>query len=153
MSCSKWKEKGWEVSLLLLFVDCFFSLFLDVCILINTYPLQRQQPSRTEGECPVTGSHASDDLNPDNMVGTVSLMYTIVCDTFHELWPQMPKDLSQEPCPGQPFPLSTYRQISSIPKGAEGAPEGNKWVYPSEQMFFNAMVRKVSIVNTMTTDY
>lgn len=53
---------------------------------------------------------------------------------------QMPRNLSQEPCPGQPFPLSTDRQESSIPK----ANEDGKWVYPSEQMFFNAMVRKVS---------
>lgn len=52
---------------------------------------------------------------------------------------------SQEPCPGQPFPLSTGREVSSIPKGGEGkGGEGNEhWVYPSEQMFFNAMVRKV----------
>ncbi len=55
---------------------------------------------------------------------------------------QMPKNLSQEPCPGQPFPLSTHRQVSSIPK-VEG--EEGKWVYPSEQMFFNAMVRKVGV--------
>ena len=53
---------------------------------------------------------------------------------------QMPR-LSQEPAPGQPFPLSTSRERSSIPK-ADGA-EGETWTYPSEQMFFNAMLRKV----------
>jgi cytochrome c heme-lyase len=47
--------------------------------------------------------------------------------------------LSQEPLPDQPFPLSTKRQTSSIPKGGT---EDEKWVYPSEQMFFNAMTRK-----------
>ena len=49
----------------------------------------------------------------------------------------MPR-LSQEPHPDQPFPLSTERQQSSIPKD-----NGDVWVYPSEQMFFNAMTRKV----------
>ena len=52
---------------------------------------------------------------------------------------QMP-DVGQEPVPGQPFSLSTERQVSSIPKADN---EGERWVYPSEQMFFNAMVRKV----------
>lgn len=49
--------------------------------------------------------------------------------------------LSQDPHPDQPFSLSTDRQRSSIPKG-----DGEVWVYPSEQMFFNAMSRKVSEV-------
>ena len=49
----------------------------------------------------------------------------------------MPR-LSQDPLPDQPFKLSTSRQQSSIPKG-----DGDVWEYPSEQMFFNAMSRKV----------
>ena len=47
-----------------------------------------------------------------------------------------------EPLPGQSFPLSTERQMSTIPKASTGAMEGEKWEYPSEQMFFNAMLRK-----------
>ena len=50
----------------------------------------------------------------------------------------MPKG-SNEPIPDQPFVLSKKRQVSSIPKGST---EADKWVYPSEQMFFNAMIRK-----------
>ena len=46
---------------------------------------------------------------------------------------------SQEPLPDQPFSLSKERQTSSIPK----ADSSNNWVYPSQQMFFNAMVKKV----------
>ena len=46
---------------------------------------------------------------------------------------------SQEPHPDQPFTLSTEREQSKIPKE-----KGQVWVYPSEQMFFNAMVKKVS---------
>lgn len=47
---------------------------------------------------------------------------------------------NQQPSPGQPFPLSTSRVTSSIPKAM--GKEGEKWVYPSEQMFWNAMLRK-----------
>jgi hypothetical protein len=45
---------------------------------------------------------------------------------------------NQLPSPGQPFPLSTQRIQSTIPKA--GTEE--RWVYPSEQMFWNAMLRK-----------
>ena len=74
---------------------------------------------------------------------------------------------AQTPQPDQTIPLSTYRTVSSIPKGIE--PQNNisndsnsissnndnhkstpihqpqnqsNWVYPSEQQFFNAMKRK-----------
>jgi len=46
---------------------------------------------------------------------------------------------NQRPSPDQPFGLSTERQKSSIPKAS--AP-GETWVYPSQQMFWNAMLRK-----------
>lgn len=81
------------------------------------------------GGCPVnhgqapSGCPMSQDgenqvkINPDNM---------------------MPMNASQEPSPGQPFPLSVEREVSTIPKA--GGDE--KWVYPSEQMFWNAMIRK-----------
>lgn len=45
---------------------------------------------------------------------------------------------NQEPAPDQPFPLPTERQMSTIPKAADGS----FWVYPSQQMFWNAMLRK-----------
>merc|ERR1719350_1881908 len=45
---------------------------------------------------------------------------------------------NQRPAPNQPFPLPTDRQKSSIPKA--GTEE--TWVYPSQQMFFNALLRK-----------
>ena len=46
---------------------------------------------------------------------------------------------NQMPSPGQPFSLSTDRQKSTIPKASE---EDETWTYPSEQMFWNAMLRK-----------
>lgn len=50
----------------------------------------------------------------------------------------MPLHPNQEPSPGQPFSLSKEREVSSIPK----AGTDTNWTYPSEQMFWNAMVRK-----------
>merc|ERR1719494_1540602 len=50
----------------------------------------------------------------------------------------MPLDPKQTPAPNQPFPLPIERQKSSIPKA--GTVE--TWVYPSQQMFFNALLRK-----------
>ncbi|VDO34556.1 unnamed protein product [Onchocerca flexuosa] len=55
---------------------------------------------------------------------------------FNELNAMPPPN--QKPSPGQPFPLSTERQRSTIPK----ATEDGYWEYPSEQMFWNAMLRK-----------
>ena len=46
---------------------------------------------------------------------------------------------NQRPSPDQPFHLPTDRQKSSIPKVS---PNGETWVYPSQQMFWNAMLRK-----------
>lgn len=40
----------------------------------------------------------------------------------------------------QAYPLSQERVKSSIPKG--GAEDGEKWSYPSPQMFYNSVRRK-----------
>ncbi|XP_043081530.1 holocytochrome c-type synthase isoform X2 [Puntigrus tetrazona] len=45
---------------------------------------------------------------------------------------------NQVPAPDQPFPLSVKREESKIPRSGTG----QNWVYPSEQMFWNAMLRK-----------
>ena len=58
---------------------------------------------------------------------------------------------AQTPRPDQRFPLSTHREVSSIPRAddlAAAAPhqpkscEENNWVYPSQQQIYNAMRRK-----------
>jgi cytochrome c heme-lyase len=54
---------------------------------------------------------------------------------------QMPTNLSQKPLPGQAIPLHTAREISSIPT-AQQSGDSKYWIYPSEQMFFDAMRRK-----------
>jgi hypothetical protein len=50
----------------------------------------------------------------------------------------MPSQAAQEPAPNQKGDLSKQRVASSIPKGGS---EGT-WLYPSPQMFWNAMQRK-----------
>jgi len=50
----------------------------------------------------------------------------------------MPVVPNQLPWPGQAAPLSTQRVVSTIPKG--GTSEA--WVFPSPQMFWNALQRK-----------
>jgi cytochrome c heme-lyase len=83
----------------------------------------RNAPSK-EGyvsECPSSGAcavKASDEINPLNA---------------------MPPP-NQRPAPDQPFPLSTKREKSTIPKAV--AENGDTWEYPSAQMFWNAMLRK-----------
>jgi len=66
-------------------------------------------------ECPVV----HDGINPYNMMPPAN----------------------QNPAPGQPFPLPKDRQVSSIPKVTEDGKD-DFWVYPSQQMFWNAMLRK-----------
>ena len=46
---------------------------------------------------------------------------------------------NQCPAPGQAKLLSTERVTSSIPQGKD---KSGRWVYPSEQMFYNALLRK-----------
>lgn len=80
-------------------------------------PMHRPK-STSDSQCPV--NHGKDDVNPLNMMGPAN----------------------QNPSPGQPFPLSTNRQVSTIPKAVVKEGEAPFWVYPSPQMFWNAMLRK-----------
>ena len=51
----------------------------------------------------------------------------------------MQQNESQKQWPGQKMSLDTERVVSNIPNANE---EGEMWIYPSEQQFFNAMKRK-----------
>ena len=79
--------------------------------------------AETGSDCPIQGmsecpsNAGAQDVDPRNM---------------------MPPP-NQRPAPNQPFPLPTDRQKSSIPKSGT---ESETWVYPSQQMFFNALLRK-----------
>lgn len=54
----------------------------------------------------------------------------------------MPLEANQTPSEGQPFELSTARTRSTIPKSGAQEDKDQYWEYPSEQMFWNAMLRK-----------
>lgn len=70
----------------------------------------------------------SDGFDGDCVIELVSFLPVCV---------QMPPP-NQVPAPDQPFALSVTREESTIPRhGTE-----KHWVYPSEQMFWNAMLRK-----------
>ncbi|KOB67917.1 Cytochrome c heme lyase [Operophtera brumata] len=77
---------------------------------------EKKPESSKPSECPV--QHGS-DINPYNMMPPAN----------------------QQPAPDQPFNLPTQRQVSTIPRAM---PDGSTefWVYPSQQMFWNAMLRK-----------
>ncbi|XP_041357260.1 holocytochrome c-type synthase-like [Gigantopelta aegis] len=68
-------------------------------------------------ECPMRQTEESSEINMENM---------------------MPPP-NQRPSPDQPYPLPVERQLSRIPKAGK---ENEFWVYPSQQMFWNAMLRK-----------
>nr|SVE75362.1 EOG090X0CJG [Daphnia dolichocephala] len=74
-------------------------------------------------ECPMSGETGSLLVNTSNDVNPLNMM----------------PPPNQRPAPDQPFNLPTHRQVSSIPKA--GA-ENEFWQYPSQQMFWNAMLRK-----------
>lgn len=76
---------------------------------------KKAAPPAAPSECPINAG--SDAINPLNM---------------------MPAP-NQDPAPDQPFPLPKDRQVSTIPKAGTN---GEFWVYPSQQMFWNAMLRK-----------
>lgn len=94
-----------------------------------------------KGECPV--KHNQVDACPVKHSGgsSFALPASIEESARH----------AQTPHPDQRVPLSTHRVVSTIPRAdelreeplaAHQPGEGSKWVYPSEQQFYNAMRRK-----------
>lgn len=79
-------------------------------------PMHQGEQQQSSSECPMKQGQ-NDDIDPSNM---------------------MPPP-NQRPAPDQPFPLSTDRVVSHIPKAGT---DNETWVYPSQQMFWNAMLRK-----------
>lgn len=69
-------------------------------------------------QCPIQQS--DDEINPLNMMPAAN----------------------QRRALDQPFPLPTNREVSTIPKAIVEEGEEPFWVYPSAQMFWNAMLRK-----------
>ena len=84
----------------------------------------RRKPEAAAGDgCPVKHKN-----------GSVYNVYGVKLDPSN----MMPTTAQQLPVPGQAAPMQTNRVVSGI---AKGGTEGS-WVYPSEQMFYNSLVRK-----------
>jgi cytochrome c heme-lyase len=90
-------------------------------------PSQGISHQQQSSGCPVPHQNRSAALNPSQS-----------CPSPKN---QMPTDLAQKPLPGQAVPLETNRVVSSIPMVDESG-EPKNWIYPSQQMFFDAMRRK-----------
>eukprot|EP00735_Rhodelphis_limneticus_P009391 TRINITY_DN272_c0_g1::TRINITY_DN272_c0_g1_i1::g.1664::m.1664 TRINITY_DN272_c0_g1::TRINITY_DN272_c0_g1_i1::g.1664 ORF type:complete len:278 (+),score=25.09,sp/A5PJG7/CCHL_BOVIN/44.76/2e-64,Cyto_heme_lyase/PF01265.12/1.4e-72 TRINITY_DN272_c0_g1_i1:70-834(+) len=101
-------------------------------------PIKRKSPE--ESKCPVQHESRPAEEMSSCPVATKGYKGSTVYNVYSEAID--PKNMmppaNQIPSPGQQEPLSTYRQSSSIPRG--GTEE--TWLYPSEQMFFNALRRK-----------
>lgn len=94
-------------------------------------PMHQAKDEKKAGECPVP--HDQRSKAPEGCPIPHDQKSKSDYDPLNNMPPP-----NQMPSAGQPFPLSTQRVTSGIPK----AGTSDKWVYPSEQMFWNAMLRK-----------
>ncbi|KAJ2689370.1 Cytochrome c1 heme lyase [Coemansia spiralis] len=111
--------------------------------------------NRSPATCPVNHQPATDQRPVCPVDHSTSLKAFLPPSDTPHLDPhnQMPLTPEQTPTTAQGAPLSTARTTSSIPRadryqaaGPSECPalheEAPMWIYPSEQMFFNAMKRK-----------
>lgn len=91
--------------------------------------------SGSAGECPRAQGKETQYVSECPSAGACAINNKEQVDPRNAMPPP-----NQRPSPGQPFPLSTDRQKSTIPKA--GTEKEETWVYPSPQMFWNAMLRK-----------
>ncbi|KAG0725883.1 Cytochrome c-type heme lyase [Chionoecetes opilio] len=100
-------------------------------------PMHREEQQSFPSECPMSGG-AGAEKGPAHQAGLhYGEGYAGKYVDINPLNQEGPPN--QKPSPDQPFTLPTERQVSSIPK-ADG--KDDNWVYPSPQMFWNAMLRK-----------
>merc|ERR1712188_234463 len=100
------------------------------------------KPKAPPAECPMSANHTPPPSPPPPASPPTECPMSAGASSTSELPPLDPTNMmppaNQQPSPGQPFELDTDRQESSIPRGGTD----NNWVYPSQQMFWNAMLRK-----------
>lgn len=103
-------------------------------------PMHQNVAKPAANECPVGYTPDNVHINPYNMVSPFGISHAAYRSNSNIPFSQMPPG-NQNPAFDQPFPLPKDRQTSSIPKVTE---DGSKdfWQYPSQQMFWNAMLRK-----------
>ena len=97
----------------------------------NPAPQPASQPVDSASGCPMKGGSSASEkyINPKQYN-----VYSKVIDPTN----QMPATANQQKAEGQTKDLSVHRVQSSIPKGGTDS----TWIYPSPQMFWNALVRK-----------
>lgn len=97
-------------------------------------------PSAQVDKCPVraSGSKSSPPSSSESVPYKNPNVYNVYSQKIDPK-NQMPATANQTPAPNQSIPLSTGRVASNIPKAGT---DDETWVYPSPQMFWNAMVRK-----------
>ncbi|XP_015278271.1 PREDICTED: cytochrome c-type heme lyase [Gekko japonicus] len=118
----------------------------DVSEQPHTAPSQCPMHQKEAEGCPMHVNSASGPDENQNVSGPVhqERAYEYVeCPVKSQVHEKLdPRNMmpppNQLPSPGQPFSLSSTREESTIPR----AFAQQNWVYPSEQMFWNAMLRK-----------
>lgn len=97
----------------------------------NPAPQPASQPVDSASGCPMKGGSSASEkyINPKQYN-----VYSKVIDPTN----QMPATANQQKAEGQTKDLSVHRVQSSISKGGTDS----TWIYPSPQMFWNALVRK-----------
>ena len=110
-----------------------------------------EKSATNSGECPVDHKNMSEEqiaayMKAHARHGAQKAEPTTEKDIVYDVYGQeldrsnmMPATPNQLPSPGQKERLSTSRVKSSIPKSGNTE---ETWMYPSEQMFYNAIMRK-----------
>lgn len=110
----------------------------SACPVKHSTPAETPAPE-TESACPVKGETRQKYKNPN-----VYNVYSQKIDPTN----QMPAVANQQPSANQSVPLPVDRESSTIPKGGTDS----TWLYPSPQMFWNALVRKDKTEGVVETD-
>ena len=123
----------------------------------NECPVKNSINDNKESSCPIKHDNSSYIDGYSKYFKSLFFKHEEVKDVKSSEYNPAANDMhfNQIPMDGQKVVLSTQRTLSSIPKG-EFTPEhqpvnAEKWVYPSEQQYFNAM--KVIFFNMKTFYY
>lgn len=92
------------------------------------------KPETAKSGCPLRAGLANSECSASDPV--------VGLEPGKNIEPTADEDRRQKPGPDQPFLLTKSRFTSSIPKGFDANGTPNFWVYPSAQMFWNAITRK-----------
>ncbi|KAK9857211.1 hypothetical protein WJX84_005191 [Apatococcus fuscideae] len=108
-------------------------------------PVAEDPAALTEGSCPLPAKYRSPHVYnvynqkvEPNTAQASPLLQSLLASGKLDPRNNMPLEPNQRPWPGQEKHISTERLVSTIPKGGTAS----TWVYPSPQMFYNALKRK-----------